>query len=93
MATPTKAELIAALVKQGIPLTGDETIAELKVLVVENATILTDPFEIAEAQADPAAQEAIAELPLGIIKKYMQNGIMYHRIRHEGGRVEDVKIG
>lgn len=36
--------------------------------------------------------EEVEPLPVGIIKKFVQNGHMYHRIRNEAGQVNDVRV-
>ena len=64
----TKADLIEACEKQGIKLTGDETVADLKKLIADNAEQVTDPAAVAELQKDPAAQEAIAEANAVIVR-------------------------
>lgn len=81
MAAPTKPELIDALTNANVVLTGGETVSELKALVEANAVVITPP-EPAEVILKP-----------GIIKEYTQNGFRYQRIRHEGGRIEDKRIG
>jgi len=96
MAAPSKQDLIDALTKQNIPLTGEETVADLKRLIQDNAIELTDPKEIEEAQADPAAQEAIQNAKEkgkpGVIKEWTMNGHLMRRIRDEHGRITDVRV-
>lgn len=51
--------------------------------------------EVSEEELDAAIKDIIDEKPvekLGIIKTYTQNGFRYQRMRHEGGRIEDVRI-
>jgi hypothetical protein len=79
MATPTKQNLIDALTKQNVPLTGDETVAELKALIEANAITLTEPEEIPEAKP-------------GIIKEWTHNGHKMRRVRDEHGRITDVRL-
>lgn len=81
MAAPTKADLIEALTTANVVLTGNETVADLEALIEANAIVLTPP----EPTEDP--------LKPGIIKEYTQNGFRYRRVRHEGGRIEDQRIG
>lgn len=78
MAAPTKAELIEALTKLNVTLTGEETVAELKTLIETNAEQVTDPDTVADLQKDPAAQEAAAAGKATAKKKGDVTRIVFH---------------